>query len=72
MKISRDVSSALRRGAAGLAFNLILVGSLAVVRGPSPWLVSLLVVGLGLAVAAGVFVALSLGSLGRLSRALAL
>jgi energy-converting hydrogenase Eha subunit G len=72
MNISRDISSALRRGAAGLAFNLILVGSLAVVRGPSPWLLSLVVVGLGLAIAAGVFVALSLGSLQRLNRAPAL
>jgi len=72
MDISRDIFSALRRGAAGLAFNFILVGSLAVVRGPSPWLLSLLVVGLGLAIAAGVFVVLSLGSLQRVSRAPAL
>ncbi len=68
MNIVRDISSALQRAAAGLAFNLILVGSLAVIRGPSPWLLSLVVVGIGLAVAAGVFVVLSLGSIQQLKR----
>ena len=72
MNIVRDISSALQRAAAGLAFNFILVGSLAVVRGPSPWLLSLVVVGLGLATAAGVFVVLSLGSIQRLNRVPAL
>ena len=72
MNIIRDISSALQRAAAGLAFNLILVGSLAVVRGPSPWLLSLVVVGLGLVVAAGVFVLVSLGAIPRLGGAPAL
>jgi hypothetical protein len=72
MRILRDISSALRRGAAALAFNVILVGALAVVRGPSPWLLSLVIVGLGLAVAAGVFVVLNPESLQRLGRAPAL
>jgi len=71
MNIVRDISSALQRAAAGLAFNLILMGSLAAVRGPSPWLLSLVVVGLGLAVAAGVFVVVSLGAIPRLGGAAA-
>jgi hypothetical protein len=65
MNIVRDISNVLQRAVAGLAFNVTLVASIAVVGGKSPWPISLAVVGFGLAAAAVVFAALSRGTLQR-------
>lgn len=65
MNVTRDITSSLQRAAYGSLFNVILIASLVVVRNDSPWPLSFLVVGLGLASAAGIFALLSVRALQR-------
>jgi hypothetical protein len=59
MSIFADFSSALLQAVSGCAFNVILVGALATVRGHVAWPLSFVVIGIGLGLAVGTFGILS-------------